>query len=466
MSNSGDKTPPHVALLPSSGMGHLTPFLRLAATLAGRGVTVTLITICPTVSAAESHHLSQFLSSLPQIHPLEFQIQPLDPTTTTSNDPFFLHFEAISRSAHLLTPLLSSSSFSALVTDISLASAFSPIASNLNLPNHILFTSSASMLAFCAYFSTQFSTITTTTTTATINLPDVFDIPGLPPLPKSSIPPPLLDPAHLFTTQFIKNGLAVLKSTSIIINTFDEFEPYSLTTMNEGKLDSGMPQVFAIGPLDQCEFEKGTPLSWLDLHPDESVVYVSFGSRTALSEEQIKELGVGLEKSGCRFLWVVKSKVVDREEEVEELERIIGEGFIGRNKEKGLVVMDWVDQGKILGHKSVGGFVSHCGWNSMTEAAWYGVPVLAWPQAGDQRINAGVVGRGGLGIWMEKWGWKGEEKGVVKGEEIGEIVRKFMGNLDLKVGAKRVREGARKAVESGGSSDKGLREVVEMWKRG
>ncbi|KAF7812255.1 UDP-glycosyltransferase 13-like [Senna tora] len=67
-------------------------------------------------------------------------------------------------------------------------------------------------------------------------------------------------------------------------------------------------------------------------------------------------------------------------------------------KKRRMVVKTWVDQREILGHGSVGGFMSHCGWNSMVEAAWYGVRQLAWPLNGDQRLNAEVVEKSGLGV--------------------------------------------------------------------
>ncbi|KAK8508081.1 hypothetical protein V6N13_055535 [Hibiscus sabdariffa] len=95
----------HVAFLPSSGMGHLLPFLRLAAALIRHRCSVTLITTHPIVSSAESQAISTFLSAFPQVTEKKFTLIPLDPTTANSNttDPFFLQWETIRRSAHLLS---------------------------------------------------------------------------------------------------------------------------------------------------------------------------------------------------------------------------------------------------------------------------------------------------------------------------------------------------------------------------
>ncbi|GJW90095.1 UDP-glycosyltransferase 88B1-like protein [Tanacetum coccineum] len=41
----------------------------------------------------------------------------------------------------------------------------------------------------------------------------------------------------------------------------------------------------------------------------------------------------------------------------------------------------------ILSHDSVGGFVSHCGWNSTLESVVAGVPMVAWPLYADQSMN-------------------------------------------------------------------------------
>ena len=48
-------------------------------------------------------------------------------------------------------------------------------------------------------------------------------------------------------------------------------------------------------------------LRWLDMQPDNSVVFLSFGSLGTFPKKQLEVMAIGLEKSGQRFLWVVRS---------------------------------------------------------------------------------------------------------------------------------------------------------------
>uniref|UniRef100_A0A2N9J2V5 Glycosyltransferase n=1 Tax=Fagus sylvatica TaxID=28930 RepID=A0A2N9J2V5_FAGSY len=452
---------PHVALLPSAGMGHLTPFLRLATQLVHHHCHVTLITTHPTISLAESRLITRFLSAFPQVTQVQFHLLPLDLTTANTTDPFFLRFETIRRSAHLLSPLLASLSppLHALVYDVSLIS--STVTETLHLPGYMLSTSSAMMFSFISYFPIIASKAS--------DDGDVVEIPGLPSIPKSSIPPFLLIPNNFFANIIKEDSPKVTKLNGVLINSFEGLEALSLEVLklNGGKIVEGLPPVFAIGPLVPCEFENGNgecgnnQLKWLNEQPAGSVVYVSFGSRTTMSRDQIREIGHGLIGSGCKFLWVVKDKKVDKEEE-EGLDKVVGLELMESLKENGLVVKDWVDQGEILSHKAVGGFVSHCGWNSVIEAAWHGVPILAWPQHGDQKINAEVVERSGLGMWVTSWGWG--EQVMVKGDEFGERVREMMGNELLRGQAACIREEAKKARGDGGSCEMTFKRLVGEWK--
>ncbi|XP_028548564.1 UDP-glucose:2-hydroxyflavanone C-glucosyltransferase-like, partial [Dendrobium catenatum] len=134
--------------------------------------------------------------------------------------------------------------------------------------------------------------------------------------------------------------------------------------------------------------------------------------------------------SGCRFFWVVKTAKVDREEKAVEIEELLGEGYVKRVEERGLVVRQWVEQDVVLVHRAVAGFLSHSGSNSVMEAAAAGLKMLAWPRGGDHRVIAASVPRNGLGIWPENWAWEAEER-VVAAEEIAVKVREFMADEKL-----------------------------------
>ena len=239
--------------------------------------------------------------------------------------------------------------------------------------------------------------------------------------------------------------------------------------LREGSVAAGFPPVYSVGPLAPVSFttagepakDPASHMEWLDAQPARSVVYVSFGSRKAISKDQLRELAGGLEASGHRFLWVVKSTVLDRDDDA-ELGELVGDGFLERVQGRGVVAKGWVEQEEVLKHGSVGLFVSHCGWNSVTEAAESGVPVLAWPRFGDQRVNAGVVARGGAGVWVERWSWEG----VVTGVEIAEKVRSAMGDEALRRKAAAVREAAARAVAGGGTSYRSLAELVRRCRHG
>nr|QJW39181.1 C-glucosyltransferase [Iris domestica] len=457
MPSSGDRKAPHLALVASAGMGHLGPMTRLAAALSSSGgCDVSLVTAQPTVSLAESDRISQLLAAFPAIRSLALPLVELEPAPDA--DPFFLRFDAICRSADALPPLLlhSSPAVSALVVDITLASAFAPVAKKMNLACYIYFSSSAAMLSLCAYFPTYCAS-SSSSSSGDIDVNGVFT------LPKASVPPLLRNPNHPFTVGFLESGRALPEADAILINTFNALEPEALSALNAGRVVQGLPPVAAVGPLLELPSGPAPPPAWLDLQPAGSVVYVSFGNRTAMGREQMRELGLGLEMSGCRFLWVVKTKKVDRDEEEEkeakgrrlELE-VLGEGYSERVGGRGLVVSGWVEQVEVLRHRAVGGFVSHCGWNSVTEAAMAGVRVLGWPRIGDQRVNGGVVRKSGLGVWMEEWGWEAEG-GVVGRDEVAERIREMMADEELRRSAARIGEEARSAL---GSSRKELEDLV------
>ncbi|XP_044498709.1 mogroside IE synthase-like [Mangifera indica] len=188
--------------------------------------------------------------------------------------------------------------------------------------------------------------------------------------------------------------------------------------------------------------------TWLDSKEINSVVYVSFGSLAALGEEQMEEIAWGLKRSNFFFLWVV------REPEFTKLPR----NFPEESSEKGLVV-SWSPQLEVLAHKSVGCFLTHCGWNSTLEALSLGVPMVAMPQWTDQTTNAKFV----EDVWQVGVRVRANEKRIVTREEIEICIKEVMEgerSNNIRKNTEKWKKLAKEAVDEGGSSDKNLEEFV------
>ncbi|KAM0927890.1 hypothetical protein ACQ4PT_002133 [Festuca glaucescens] len=124
---------------------------------------------------------------------------------------------------------------------------------------------------------------------------------------------------------------------------------------------------------------------WLDAQPPGSVVYVAMGSEVPLRVDQVHELALGLELAGMRFLWAIrKPRGVGALDDTD----VLPPGFQERTRGHGIVSMGWVPQMSILAHAAVGGFLTHCGRNSLVEGLLFGHPLIMLPISGDQGPNA------------------------------------------------------------------------------
>lgn len=131
---------------------------------------------------------------------------------------------------------------------------------------------------------------------------------------------------------------------------------------------------------------------------------------------------------------------------------------------KGLIIRGWSPQVLILEHEAVGGFVSHCGWNSTLESISLGVPMVAWPIAVEQFYNEKLVTQVlqvGVSVGASKWvTFVGD---FVRRDAIEKAVKEIMVGdraVEMRSRVKELGELARKAVEKDGSSYSDLNALI------
>ncbi|XP_015082409.1 zeatin O-xylosyltransferase-like [Solanum pennellii] len=248
----------------------------------------------------------------------------------------------------------------------------------------------------------------------------------------------------IFNTSQVIDGTAIVDSMA------------NLATIQNKKL-------WALGPIlltqdhDKVQI-KHLCLDWLNKQPPKSVIYVSFGTSTSFSAEQIKELAIGLELSKQKFIWVLRNADVgdpvnNKCEENRSGPLELPEGFEERVKGVGLVVREWAPQQEIFAHPSTGGFMSHCGWTSCLESIIEGVPIAAWPIQFDQPKNAFLVAEVlKIGLHVREWEQRNE---LVTASTIQNIVSKLMASEEGDMIRKRAQElskAVKRSTEEGGVS--------------
>ncbi|KAB2039539.1 hypothetical protein ES319_D02G016700v1 [Gossypium barbadense] len=260
--------------------------------------------------------------------------------------------------------------------------------------------------------------------------------------------------------------LSSLKSFGWLCNTVEEIEPYGLDLLRKYIKSP----VWSIGPLlpkswlinssasgrQHAGKEPGTSpekcVQWLDMHSDDSVLYISFGSQNTISPSNMMELATGLEKAGKPFAWVIRPPLgFDLKAEFKP--EWLPEGFEDRmsRNNQGLLVKNWAPQLEILSHRSTGAFLSHCGWNSTMESLSQGVKIIGWPLVAEQAYNSKMLVEE-MGVAVEL------TRGVrssISSDKVKEVIEMVMGKegkgRDMKRKAQEIAEHIMAAVKDEGN---------------
>ncbi|KAK4346029.1 hypothetical protein RND71_036205 [Anisodus tanguticus] len=346
-------------LFPWLAYGHISPFLELAKKLADKGFLVDLCSSPINLSFIRTRIPETYCSS---IHLVELQLPDLPELPphyhTTNGLPLHLH-STLQKALKMAKPnffnILNTRKPDLLIHDVKQLWA-AGVASSLNIPSARFFTSCAAM---CSYFSHLF------------------------------VKPNVEFPFHPEVSKYIDYMSEIIKFKVLPIGTLVQD-----------------PMASVDGNMEIME--------WLGKKYKFSTILVSFGSGYSLTKQELEEVAFGLELSHVNFIWVVRFP----KGENLSLEEALPQGFFERVGDRGMVMGGWAPQAKILTHSSIGGFMSHCGWSSISESIDYGIPIIAMPMDLDQPMNAKLLVEIGVALEVVR-----DDNGALHRENITRVIK-------------------------------------------
>ncbi|KAL3628503.1 hypothetical protein CASFOL_027549 [Castilleja foliolosa] len=394
---------PHAIMIPYPYQGHINPFVHLAVKLASQGFTITFVntqSVDRRISRAQSAAGGKGAADIFAVA----RDAGLDIRYATVSDGFPIGFdrslnhdqfveglihEFVNYVDELVARLASSDSpVTCLIADTFYVWA-SAVAGKHNLVSVSFWTEPALVLSL--YYHLQLL-VENGHFGSKVKREDIIDyIPGVGTIKPTDLTSYLQsDDIQSVVHRVIYKAFEDIKKADIIIcNTVQELEFDTLSALHEKQ------PIYAIGPIVSGFTDKTVSTSlwsesdctpWLDKKPNKSVLYVSFGSHAHItSKEDIWEIAHGLMRSGVCFVWVIRPDIVSSGET-----NFLPDGFENRVKGRGLIVQ-WCSQIKVISHRAIGGFMSHCGWNSVLESISCRVPLICFPLFTDQFTNRKLV---------------------------------------------------------------------------
>ncbi|CAH8253202.1 unnamed protein product [Arabidopsis lyrata] len=428
---------PHVVCVPYPAQGHINPMMKVAKLLYAKGFHVTFVNTVYNHNRLLRSRGSNAVDGLPSFR---FESIPDGLSETDVDVTQDIPTLCESTMKHCLAP------FKELLRQINAGDDVPPVscivsdgcmsftldaAEELGVPEVLFWTTSAcGFLAYLFYYRFIEKGLSPLKDESYLNkehLDTKIDwIPSMKNLRLKDIPSFIrtTNPDDIMLNFIIREADRAKRASAIILNTFDDLEHDVIQSMQ-----SIVPPVYSIGPLHLLEKqeisedseirrmgsnlwrEETECLNWLNTKARNSVVYVNFGSITVLSAKQLVEFAWGLAATGKEFLWVIRPDLVAGDE------AMVPPEFLTETADRRMLA-SWCPQEKVLSHPAIGGFLTHCGWNSTLESLCGGVPMVCWPFFAEQQTNCKFS--------CDEWELGIEIGGDVKREEVEAVVRELM----------------------------------------
>ncbi|XP_015873873.3 UDP-glucose iridoid glucosyltransferase [Ziziphus jujuba] len=434
-----------LALVPCPYQGHINPILQLGKILQSRGFSITILHTIYNSPNPQAHPDFSFFPIPEGLSKSDISSGDLAHIVTTINDNCKVSFQ------HLMEQQESQEDDIACIIWDEYMYFSDAVATNLNIPSIIFRTSSAAtFLGRCALLQLHARGLIPFQDSILHEM-----VPELYPLRYKDLPLPICSEFES-SVPLIVDSHKIRNASAIIWNTVDCIEQSCL--MQIKKEHCPVP-IFPIGPMHMIAppnsvslLKEGTScIPWLDKQSLNSVIYVSLGTMVSIGEKEVAEMAWGLANSKQPFLWVIRPGSICGSDWIEKLPQ----GFKVGVRERGCIVK-WAPQKEVLAHKAVGGFWSHCGWNSTLESICEGVPMICNPHFGDQSVNARYV--------SHEWRVGLELENLERGEIERAITKLILDDegKDIRARAKDLKEKVKLCTGEGGSSQSHLNELVDL----
>ncbi|KAJ9183393.1 hypothetical protein P3X46_007255 [Hevea brasiliensis] len=470
---------PHVVCVPFPLQGHITPMLKLAKLLHYKGFHVTFVNTQFNHKRILDSRGPNALNGLPDFH---FATLPLQHPPSNSHTSLALNFLALREICgknflplfrDLVAKLNDTASYSnppvtCILSDAILSYSLE-LSQELDIPNVFLWNMGASGFMSFKHSRNQIKQCLTflkdpsnEIAANNKNLDSMMEwIPGM----KGA---QVRDLSKFIKTKDQADSMAdssegdlerASKASAVIFHTFDALEGEVLSSVSPM-----FQKVYSIGPLQllmdqisddrydsiECNLWNEEPecIKWLDSKEPNSVIYINFGSTTVMSAEQLVELAWGLANSNHNFLWITRPDLIMGDTAVLPPE------FLLETKGRGFIA-SWCPQEQVLNHQSTGGFITHCGWNSIVESICAGIPMICWPFFGEHFVNCRKS--------CNEWGIGVELSSNFQRDEVEKLVEELMSGQkgkNMKEKAMEWKKISEEAASPNGSSSFNLNNMV------